>query len=354
MKKFYSVLFFIAFTTLMSYGQSVLILAADAADADILAIQTAVEGAWTGITSEIVDPAGVTDWDQATWSGYDACVLTESGGSSSHGHFAPIGIRTLPFVCLKAYAIKKSYPSWNWITSDADQWWQQTKDSSQTNYDYTYSGVVVADHPILGDCWDVDEEFVWTTAYNENEGDEAHVQCFDLKMSYADIADNATLIAKNKFAADETGSTVDGWLWAVEENDSSKAGVVWGIHHEFLNNATDDFFKIVQNSLAWVLAHDIPNICVSSIENNRLTDFGLEIYPSPASSFTNIEFNLEQPVDIYLIVRDVVGKTVYEMNESFGAGKQSIHLNVSGLTSGMYNIQLIAGEKYQSKLFMVR
>ena len=354
MKKFYSLIMVIALTTLVSYGQHVLILAADAADADVLAIQTAVEGAWAGITTEIVDPAGIGDWDQAAWDGYDACVMTENGGSTSHGRFAPLGIRTLPFVSLKAYALKKSYPSWNWLTSDAGEWWTQTKDSSQVNYDYTYSGVVVADHPILGDCWDVDEEFVWTTAYNENEGDEAHIQCFDLSKSYADIADAATLIATNKFADDETSSEVNQWLWAVEENDSSKAAVVWGVHHEFLNNATDDFYNILQNALAWVTGNDIPNICVSSIENNKLANFGLNVYPSPASSVTSFEFSLEQPAEVYLMVKDIVGKSVFELNENYSAGDQVVSFNVSGLPSGMYTCQIIANGKYQSRLFMVQ
>ncbi|MBA7573580.1 hypothetical protein ES708_15378 [subsurface metagenome] len=356
MKKFYILFLVCVLAISASFGQGekgILILAADAEDADILAIQAAVEES-SGQASEIHDPAAISDWGASIWDDYVACVMTENGGSSSHGNFGPIGIQTLPFVSLKAYAIKKTYPAWSWLTGDADQWWTQTKDSSQVNYDYTYSGVVVAEHPILGECWGVGEEFEWTTVHNENEGDEAHIQCMDIKMSYPAVADAATLVATNKFAADETGSVVDGWLWAVEANDSSQAAVVWGIHHEFLNNATETFFNILQNSLAWVMGEEIPNICVEAINDHKISDFDLRAYPNPATSSTTLEFNLNESADVYLVVRDVIGKTVYEMSGSYSAGNQTIHFDTSDLVTGIYTCQLIVDGKYQSELLMVR
>jgi hypothetical protein len=359
MKKFYSLLMILALSTLMSYGQSVVVFGAPT-DANVLKIADSVEAAWSGITITVADPATIVDMVQADWDAYDAAVLTESGGSASHGNFGILGAHSVPFVCLKAYAIKKNLPQWHWITADADQWFQSAKDSSIADYEKVYSGVVEELHPIFGGFYEVGDEFPFTTAYNVDQGDEAHIQTFDLKMSHDAVKNASTLIATNKYAKDETTSTVDGWLWAVEENDSSKAGVVWGIHHQYMDNATNEFFMLLQNSLAWVLGHEIPNVYVEpppppeGLSNQKMSDFNLNCIPNPVREIAKIQFNLEKPADVYLIVRDVVGKTVYELNDSYNQGAQQIQLDVSGLASGIYNYRIIVDGRSQSKLMVVR
>jgi hypothetical protein len=344
MKKFYSLFLICVLAISASYGQNVVVLAAEAEDADVLAIKAAVDAAWAGITSEIVDPAAIADWDADVWGQYDLCVMTENGGSSSHGNYAPIGIVTVPIVSLKAYAIKKAAPAWSWITSDADQWYQQPKDSSITDppYEEVYSAVVMVDHPIWGGWYTVGDEFQFTTSYNANEGDEAHIQCFDLsKSADANIVSNSTLLANNKFAEDETSSTVDGWLWAVEESESSKAAVVWGIHHEFLNAATEQFFGIIQNSMAWVLGEEeMPWTKPDAISVNHATDYALTVFPNPVVETATIQFNLESPAAVYFTVHDLVGKTVFELTNNFEQGLQQINFDASDLAPGVYTYQI--------------
>jgi len=361
MKKFYSMFLALLLASAMSYAQNVAILASPTEsvfDDNVLAIEGWVQDAWAGVTTELIDVAGIGDWDQATWEQYDAVVMTESGGSSSHGKISPIGVKTCPIVCLKAYAIKKAWPQWNLITQSAGTWFQQTKDSSQINYDYTYSGIVAADHDIFGGYWSVGDEFNWTTLYNENQGDEAHIQCFDLDSSSAPVADAATMIATNKFAVDETSSTVDGWLWVMDEvaDSSYKKTVFWGIHHMYMDNVTDTFRIILQNSLAWILDHEIPNVYVPPIDGldeNELASFDLSIYPNPINSFTTVKFELEQPMNVSLVVRDALGRTVYVQNDMYGAGTQTISLDGSSMAPGIYTCQLVGGGYTQSEMLII-
>lgn len=357
MKKFYSLflIFFLAFTA--SFGQTnVVILAQEAEDASVLAIKDAVDAAWAGITSEIVDPAGIADWDESVWSQYDLCVMTENGGSSSQGNYSPIGVVTVPIVSLKAYAIKKTAPAWSLITGDADQWWTMTKDSSMADYDFCYSGVVVTDHDIWGGWYTVDDEFAYTTSYNENEGDEAHVQCFDLsKSTDPNIVSNSTLLAVNKFAANEDGSEVDGWLWTIEENESCKAAVIWGVHHEFLDAATEVFFGIIQNSMAWVMGEaEMPWTKPSALSENHTTEFALKVFPNPVVETATVHFNLDAPATVNFMVNNIVGKTVFELSDTFEQGLQEIQFNASDLAPGVYTYQIEVGGVRATDLLIVQ
>ena len=355
MKKFYILVFTLMLGTFASYGQKVCVLASALDDANVLVIQSIVEDAWAGITTDLVDVAGVADWDQSIWEQYDAVVMTEDGGSAAHGKVSPIGVKTCPIVCLKAYAIKKAWPSWNLIAQSAGTWYQMAKDSSMLNYDYVYSGVVAADHPIFGGYWSEGDEFEWTTSYDENEGDEAHIQCFDLDSSSAPVATAATMIATNKFAVDETSSSVDGWIWVMDEvpDSSYKKTVIWGVHHKYMTNVTDNFRIILQNSLAWVLDHEIPNVYVSAVENTQEQGFEISVCPNPVSSVATIQFVLDQPMAVSLVIRDALGRIVYTEDNSLNAGTQELSFDRSAMASGVYICQIVGNGHTQSKLMMI-
>jgi hypothetical protein len=329
MKKFYSLFLMLALVTMVGRAQNVAILA-DPEGSDpvvwstVLQIQTWVEDAWTGITTDLVDVAGITDWDAATWGQYDAVVMTESGGSASHGHVSPIGVKTCPIVCLKAYAIKKAWPSWNLISGDATSWYQMPKDSSQVDYDFVYKGVVAADHPIFGGYWGVGDEFTWNKFVDE-------------------------LVAGGT-------TTVDGWLWAMEAvpDSSYKKTVIWGIHHRFMDNATDTFRIILQNSMAWVLGHDIPNVYVPQALNDHQMDyFDVTINPNPVVSRALVKFNVQEPMTVSAFIHDVSGRVIYSNTGAYQAGKQQMSIDVSSMAPGVYTCQLVGKEYTESVRFVV-
>lgn len=241
---FSSLLFFLLAAN--GHACKVLFVCVDTTDATIVRI--AEEFRSSNFTIDFVHNDSIASMTETDYQQYDVAFFSDQGGSSALTEFTSHGIRTIPFVNLETYVLD----NWGWITVGDDSWYSAPKDSSVNDYEFVYTGIVWEDHPILGavgfEKWD---EFQWTTSYNVNMGEYAQIQCFDLKQAYPEIADNALMIATNKFAEYETGSNVDGWLWAVEENDSSRRGVVWGVSHLFLENATDDFYKILVNALNW-------------------------------------------------------------------------------------------------------
>ncbi len=363
MKKFYSLFLALVLGIGMSYAQNVAIVGTpvttepDVYDDNVLKIQGWVEDAWTGITTELVNSASLADMVEADYESYDAIVITENGGSAAIGKISPIGIRACPIVSLKAYAIKRAYPQWNLIPSTAGTWYAMVKDSSMTNYDYVYSGIVAAEHPIFGNYWGVGDEFIWNTLYNENQGDEAHIQCFDLDSSTSPgVVEASTMIATNKFAVDETGSAVDGWLWTMDAVADSgyKKTVIWGVHHMYMDNVTDTFRIILQNSLAWVLDHEIPNVYEPiAISDYSVDNMSLAIYPNPVVSTATVKFNLAQPMTVSAIIRDALGRVVSVRNGNYQAGSQEIAIDGSLLSSGMYVCQLVGEGCTQSKSFII-
>jgi len=365
MRKIYTMFLALMLASVMGHAQNVAILATpteEVYDASVLAIQGMVEDAWSGVTTELKDAASIGDWTQEIWDGYDAVVMTENGGSSSMGKISPMGIRTCPIVCLKAYAIKRAYPQWNLLVQTAGTWYQMKKpdgtpeaDSSGAAYEQCFYGTVATEHPIFGGFWAEGEEFQFTTDHDVNQGKEAHIQCFDLDSSSAPVAAAATMLATNNFAVNEEASSVNGWLWVMDEvpDSSYQKTVIWGVHHGFMANVTDDFRVILQNSLAWVLDHEIPNVYVDAVENDEAEAFHLGVYPNPASSEANVLFRLDQSMDVTMNIIDAVGRVVYSQSEFYGAGSQQIILDASDMAAGVYVCQLAAKGINQNRMLVV-
>ncbi|MBN8703950.1 MAG: T9SS type A sorting domain-containing protein [Bacteroidetes bacterium] len=65
------------------------------------------------------------------------------------------------------------------------------------------------------------------------------------------------------------------------------------------------------------------------------------VFPNPASNFTNIVVDLKESASVNIVVTDIAGKIVFEKPySSMNLGKNSIYLNVSDFAKGVYNYSL--------------
>lgn len=81
----------------------------------------------------------------------------------------------------------------------------------------------------------------------------------------------------------------------------------------------------------------------------------LQNSPNPATSFTNISYNLTNASNVTLTVRDMTGRNVKVVNEGMKSrGKQTISLNVSDLSAGVYTYTLTDGTSTITKEMIVR
>jgi len=88
--------------------------------------------------------------------------------------------------------------------------------------------------------------------------------------------------------------------------------------------------------------------CIVSVEEISLRN-ALSVYPNPAENLVNVSFNGETVQNIRLI--NSLGQTVLELDSEITNGTQ---LDVSGLTSGIYSLQLLKGNISVDKTIMIK
>ncbi|MCB9233149.1 MAG: T9SS type A sorting domain-containing protein [Bacteroidia bacterium] len=102
---------------------------------------------------------------------------------------------------------------------------------------------------------------------------------------------------------------------------------------------SDDFYLIKMNSSG-------------SVDRfNALPEVNLDLlaFPNPTSRFTNLVFELPKPGNLDISLLDLSGRTVrnWAENKTFGAGRNEIQADLSGLQGGMYIYRLV----YQDQVF---
>src|SRR4030042_2220105 len=197
MKKLY--LFFIAVLFVaVAYAQDykVAVISERLPDADAIVAKflSEIEG-MDGYTSVHLPMA---DMATATWSNYDAAIVTENGGSGSMGAYQSGGW-VLPTVHLKIYGIDNNP---NGILSEANF---VSGDKSSDLFPGV-TDLVVKDNADILSCWDIDAVVTWTEAFNTTIGTgagEAHVQGFDMSAAsnpQAAVVAAAVLLAESPLA----------------------------------------------------------------------------------------------------------------------------------------------------------
>lgn len=94
---------------------------------------------------------------------------------------------------------------------------------------------------------------------------------------------------------------------------------------------------------------------VSDVENNTITqlpsDFDLlQNYPNPFNPTTTIEYKVDKPCNVKIVIYDLVGREVKTIvNEYKNVGSHKEVFNAFGLSSGIYFYQLISNNIIQTK-----
>lgn len=91
----------------------------------------------------------------------------------------------------------------------------------------------------------------------------------------------------------------------------------------------------------------------SAIDEND--NFGFTIYPNPMNSKATINVNLSESSDVRLDVVNILGEVNLTSTFGLNAGNNSMDLDVSSLTSGIYFAHLTAnGETKTMKITVTR
>jgi hypothetical protein len=77
----------------------------------------------------------------------------------------------------------------------------------------------------------------------------------------------------------------------------------------------------------------------------------LLVYPIPAAENLNIEFKLNQESDVKVTLADMLGKVIYQNENTSIAGTMKYNINTSGVNAGMYLLMLqIGNETFTQKV----
>jgi len=273
----------------------------------------------------------------------DAVVITEVTNSNTTAENYT-GYVTKPTICLKTYALLLRKNGWDWLDDEAEEpslQWIATHDDNPDNADVP--GVseieILEDHLIFAGIGGIGDKFSFATAVVEGQETEAHYQTIDLSASTTndDIAFHSTPIGRSTWAEANGASSLNDILWVVEENNSSKNAVVFGIHSTYI--LSPEGLLVITNSIKWSLG------LMSGVEKVSASS-KFAMYPNPLSEVLTI--NNTASINNVEIV-DITGKVIIDHANN---GLSTIHINTSNFVKGLYLVRIntVEGLTYTDKL----
>jgi hypothetical protein len=109
------------------------------------------------------------------------------------------------------------------------------------------------------------------------------------------------------------------------------------------------------NRLSYVFKNNesTPTNTTGITEKGNNTLSGTSIYPNPAQGSAVIVFALEQNTSVNVNVVNAVGQTVKSVKTNGNTGENAVRLDLSGLSSGIYLVNLKAGNVNNTKKLIV-
>ena len=117
-------------------------------------------------------------------------------------------------------------------------------------------------------------------------------------------------------------------------------------------SASDDQLFFFSNSNPYIRAHTTG---VEGVKDNKALNVNLNAAPNPSNGLTNISFTLSESAHAIFEVKDVLGKTVYNVdNTIYNKGRNVIELNTASFEAGIYFFTINVNGKSQTKKLVVQ
>ncbi|MCK5137438.1 MAG: T9SS type A sorting domain-containing protein [Bacteroidales bacterium] len=353
MKKFYSSLFVLALFTSVGMTQDVkkvlVMVGSELADSAKLGVKNPVDAikSINGIDWEfdyIIKDSIETFTD---FTSYDLAFVTENPGSVQAAHWGTSGVKALPTLNYKAWAIRLSRTHWPLVDNlnSEDNWYTYKLPNTDVHAETNIK--VIEDHAILADLGvAAGDTFSLSSQVAAEWLGKITVQTFNITDD-ADIVTNATAVATSTIAVDSARAAVN-ILYAIDENPSSKKHVVLGTAQQYLEYPTEEMAKLTTGAVKWLLDIGV------GISNNRLADFNTSVYPNPANQTATVQFNVKQSATVDIVVMSVLGQTVHQHANSYSQGIQNELIDVSGFAPGLYFVEVQMNGQQQVQKLLVK
>ncbi|MEO1434324.1 MAG: PKD domain-containing protein [Bacteroidota bacterium] len=91
----------------------------------------------------------------------------------------------------------------------------------------------------------------------------------------------------------------------------------------------------------------------TSIENVTFAE-SIDVFPNPTTSFVQVQLDLAKAADLNFIITDVMGRTIYQINETMTTGITTKSFDLSNYTPGVYLLSVTSGrEVFTEKLVKI-
>jgi len=278
---------------------------------------------------------------------YDLAFMTENPGSGQANHWGTTGVKELPTLNYKSWAIRTSKENWPWVDDESttDNWW--TPVLSNTDVTAETKIEITADHPILDDLdLAVGETFSLATTIDPEFLGKPNIQTFTITNS--EIAANASALAISSIAID-SGMVALNILYAIEENPGCKKHVVLGTHQRYLEFPTEEMNKLTSGSVKWLL--DLEEVV--GVKDRTAADFNTMVYPNPANSSSMVQFTVDQQSLVELSLMNAVGQLVYQDARVYSQGLHSEQIDLSEFASGLYFVKVRMNGNQQAQKLII-
>lgn len=109
------------------------------------------------------------------------------------------------------------------------------------------------------------------------------------------------------------------------------------------NPIVEDLSIVVyENAIPYGIGNDI---------DTKLVELG-DLYPNPAVSFTNLEFNLKESSQFQVFILNQGGQVVEKYSNHYDSGKHLLQLSTAHLSAGIYRVMVLIGNEKHIKSFI--
>jgi thiol-disulfide isomerase/thioredoxin len=203
------------------------------------------------------------------------------------------------------------------VSITTDNWPEETGWSIESADGMYIDGVDAGDLAV----WP-NSDFIWDVALNLDE-----CYFFTITDTYGD----------GLYATQWPAGTADGMASVVSMDGETEMGIIL----EY--NGDSDFFELKAG--IETTSETIPPAPVVGISENDLTS-SVNVFPNPFTDNTTLSFSAAEAGQASVVVYNLVGKKVIEMNlGNIAAGTQNIELDFASMEAGIYLVSLTAGNE---------
>ena len=139
----------------------------------------------------------------------------------------------------------------------------------------------------------------------------------------------------------------DGTILDFAANSTQSVSLDFTIPSEYdMENV--DIIVLLQDYTTKEVLQGTSAMLSTGIETNA-KEMGVSVYPNPFKNYTNVLFTLQEEEDVAITVYSIIGDVVFHSEQTMSAGMQDFHINTQEFNSGVYIINLVAGDNVYTK-----